>query len=316
MAGVALGLWPATSLASGQPRLGLLSDAFDGNISSIGASFHSDGSRFVSFTDRSGQLVALDSATDRRSTVELSPCGTAQPPPPGASLVGVGGPDVFYPAGLSDGTLITFCAAGEPNPEQYRLIDLATGASRLVTFDPPPDDGQFNDLLGPGTVGLDWAEVVGGQPSEPDQRVERRLDGTRRALRMEMRRPQTGPSRAGRPAPRGVRRRDRDLGRHARDRLRRGSRDRSPLELAGRALARRREGRLRRGAPHRSGDLRRPSGHAGDVVRTTADLHRRAHRSPARSAQDAAPLNGIWLAVCDRPTRRHATIDAARPRCE
>jgi hypothetical protein len=171
MAGVALGLWPATSFASGQPRLGQLSDAFDGSISSIGASFQSDGARFVSFTDSSGQLVALDSTTGRRSTVAPSPCGTAAPPAPGASLVGVGGPDVFYPAGLSEGTLITFCFAGTFNaaPEQYRLVNLATGASRLVTFDPPPNDGPFNDLVGPGTVGLDWADVVGGQPGELDR---------------------------------------------------------------------------------------------------------------------------------------------------
>jgi hypothetical protein len=168
LASVVLGLLPASALAAGQPPLSRLSDAYDGNISSIGASFQSDGSRYVSFTDSAGQLVALDSTTRRRSTVTLSLCA-GQPPAPGASLVGVGGPDVFYPAGLSEGTLVTYCAAPEPSPEQYRLIDLATGASRLVTFDPPPNDGPFNDLVGPGTVGLDWADVAGGEPGELDR---------------------------------------------------------------------------------------------------------------------------------------------------
>jgi hypothetical protein len=170
LASVALGLLPASALAAGQPPLSRLSDAYDGNIASIGVSFQSDGSRYVSFTDGAGQLVALDTTTGKRSTVTLSTC-EGQPPAPGASLVGVGGPDVFYPAGLSEGTLVTFCFAGtfDPAPEQYRLIDLATGSSRLVTFDPPPNDGPFNDLVGPGTVGLDWADVAGGEPGELDR---------------------------------------------------------------------------------------------------------------------------------------------------
>ena len=170
LAGFALAVWPAPVGAATRPSLTRLTGAYDGLVSSSGAVFRSDGARFVTFSDAAGQVVALDAQTGLRSPVTLSPCQSSQPPPPGVSLVGPGSPDVFAPAGLSQGTLITFCFAGtfDPAPEQFRLIDLATRASRLVTFDPPANNGPFNDLVGPGTDGVDWADVLGGMPAEPD----------------------------------------------------------------------------------------------------------------------------------------------------
>jgi hypothetical protein len=171
LAGFVLAICPAASLAAGRPPLTRLSDAYDGNISSIGAAFQSDGARFVTFSDAAGQVVALDAADGARSPVSLSPCGSSPPPAPGVSLVGVGGPDVFYPAGLSQGQLITFCFDGtySTTPEEFRLINLAARTSRLVTFDPPANDGPLNDLTGPGTDGSDWADVLGGTPGELDR---------------------------------------------------------------------------------------------------------------------------------------------------
>jgi hypothetical protein len=160
---------PATSLAAGRPPLARLTDAYDGNVSEAGPAFQSDGSRYVTFSNSAGAVVALDAQTAARSTVALSPCDTTETPP-GVSLVGPGSPSVFHPVSVSQGTLITYCYDGlGSEPEQFRLIDLATGASRLVTFDPPPNDGPYNDLTSPAAAGTDWAQVVGGEPGEIDQ---------------------------------------------------------------------------------------------------------------------------------------------------
>ncbi|MEA2370501.1 MAG: hypothetical protein QOH12_895 [Solirubrobacteraceae bacterium] len=170
LAGLVLAICPVTGVAANRPPLARLSDAYDGNISSSGAAFRSDGSRFVTFSDAAGHEVALDTRTGTRSAVTLSPCLSGQPPAPEVSLVGPGSPHVFAPAGLSRGTLITFCFAGtfDPAPEQFRLIDLATRVSRLVTFSPPPNYGPFSDLTNPGTDGTHWADVFGGTPTERD----------------------------------------------------------------------------------------------------------------------------------------------------
>src|SRR5206468_10077231 len=68
-------------------------------------------------------VVCSSDLAGARSTVTLSPCLSGQPPAPGVSLVGPGSPHVFAPAGLSRGTLVTFCFAGtfDPAPEQFRL---------------------------------------------------------------------------------------------------------------------------------------------------------------------------------------------------
>jgi hypothetical protein len=163
-AGLVLALCPATSLAAGRPALSRLRDAYAGGIGS-GSAFHGDGSRFVTFSDSGGGLVALDTRTNARSTVGLSPCGPTLPAPLlTTGLVGSGGPSVFYPSGLSAGLLSTFCYQGTSTtaPDQFQVIGLLTHASRMISFDPPATSSPFPDLEGPGTDGTNWAYVLGG----------------------------------------------------------------------------------------------------------------------------------------------------------
>ncbi len=147
LASFALALCPAAGFAAGIPQLSRLNDAYAGSIGS-GTAFHGDGSRFVTFSDANGNLVALDTRTGTRSAIELSPCG----------------PGVFYPSGLSQGLLTTFCFDGLSTtaPDRYEVYDLSTHASRTISFNPPARLSPFPDLQGPGTDGSHWAFVLGG----------------------------------------------------------------------------------------------------------------------------------------------------------
>jgi hypothetical protein len=149
LAGFALAVGPAAALGAGRPALSRLGDAYATNIGSQNA-FRGDGSRFVTFTNANGQLVALDADAGTRSTVPLSLCGTSS--------------ERFAPSGLSQGQLITFCLDGTSStaPDQYQLLDLVTHESRQISFDPPATLSPFPDLQGPGTDGTDWAFVLGG----------------------------------------------------------------------------------------------------------------------------------------------------------